>query len=737
MLQSNNDCNVQRSIKVRQVWHFFQIQFDHRITSSVIQMIRQTTTQPQYERKWNELCFFHCRCDGVNGDDENNHDDHNVNHNHEVPNPEEGRRVNDIEHRRNMDAIVQVSMACDAFRQLTIKGPAGDELVHNHRNTDNDNDNHNQGHRNNHRLQRRERRRRPPLREEDFVVVHVDEEEVLGQHAFVAIGMGLSFNQRLHVLQFSNMSLSTRQIVALTQGLRTSSCVLTQLVFSRITFATRSRTTRRNRRHARVINQEEEDDDDAEEDAIYQLGKGLQTNQLLHTLAVTSCKLTDTQISYLISGIQDHRSLKVLRLFGNTCRQKGAMAIAKLLSSSTCQLDSLDLHRQDDPTTLSSSSVGASMLARQLGRRLREILVPDPQQQFQQQLQIQLRQEEDPHVQLARQLLAPQIVGAPEEEANRNGNGQHNDGDDGGGGGPGGADDILWQWYNTLYTNNNNNNHHHHNNNNNEIHHRVPIDSMVVGLRGNQYLRRLNLSNNHLVDNDLGQLGQIVWTCAQLECLEVENNDFTVNGLEQFASCTIPSSLKTLRIQGNHRLLLSSSSSATSSGGGGGGSGGGSTGPDVLVKILQIHIRLETIDRDPFWTNSTQRQLIQHWMDVNRAGRRALLTANHNDDHQHSTSTSSSSSSSSSTTSIPNSLWPIILERANRIFHRWENRQANVIFHLLQGPVLLERHKDDDYNEDGVIRSNKVTRNNNITKRLRLDTEVDHPQNSCKKPKKA
>ena len=108
---------------------FFQVDFNHSITSSVIDTIRHTSRQPS--RLWDELCFFHCRCDGVNGGEEetNGGDDDG----------EAGRGNNNnntstrttatsaTTQKRNMDAIVQVAMAADIFRQLTVRGPAGDD----------------------------------------------------------------------------------------------------------------------------------------------------------------------------------------------------------------------------------------------------------------------------------------------------------------------------------------------------------------------------------------------------------------------------------------------------------------------------------------------------------------------------------------------------------------------------------------------------------------------------------
>ena len=564
---------------------FFQVDFNHSITSSVIDTIRHTSRQPS--RLWDELCFFHCRCDGVNGGEEetNGGDDDG----------EAGRGNNNnntstrttatsaTTQKRNMDAIVQVAMAADIFRQLTVRGPAGDDNLtiptppqddnngdQDNNDVDDDDDNGND----------------PRQRRNNLVQRRRQHEEVLGQHAFDSIGMALSYNQRLTRIKLSHFNLSLMQAAALGRGLATATCAVEQLILSRMSFC---------------------------ENAITEISMGLKQNRLLHTLAVTSCKLSDNDICSLVFGIINHPSLKVLRLFGNKCRGHGATALAKLLSSPTCKLESLELHYQQDLQPRVPLRI-----------RLLQHFQRQQQERDRQQRQQQQPNGQPPHPE--ENLIIPQPQRLPGEgnlPQNNNRRLERN-GEEGDGPDSSTEDD------------------------------RLPLATLVQGLRGNKHLRRLNLSNNKLRDNDIASLGEVLWT-TNLSCLELEHNDFTEKGLEIFASCDMPSGLKTLRIQGNRRLKPNGS------------------GAQLLIKILKTHIRLESVDSDKFWTKSALKPKIQHWMDYNGGGR-ALLAATH-----------------SSNVSVPSGLWPKVLARVNKKYRISEDRRANVIFSLLQGPVLLEQ----------------------------------------------
>jgi hypothetical protein len=174
------------------------------------------------------------------------------------------------------------------------------------------------------------------------------------------------------------------------------------------------------------------------------------------------------------------------------------------------------------------------------------------------------------------------------------------------------------------------------------------IKILAAGLKGNQHLKRLNLSSNILVDEDLSSLSNILWTCPRLEELDLDLNNITNRGLETFASQNMPGSLRRLRLSGNDFTR---------------------EGAIHLLKILKVNLELGFVDCHRFWVRSEERREIQHFMDLNRSGR--ILLRNR------------------STTPI--ALWPVVLAKASTVFRSNAERRADVIFHLLQGPALMER----------------------------------------------
>jgi hypothetical protein len=64
--------------------------------------------------------------------------------------------------------------------------------------------------------------------------------------------------------------------------------------------------------------------------------------------------------------------------------------------------------------------------------------------------------------------------------------------------------------------------------------------------------------------------------------------------------------------------------------------------------------------------------LTEHYLDLNRSGR-ILLSGN------------------VSRPGIPLSVWPVVLQRANELFQENGRRQANVLYHLLNGPAFRAR----------------------------------------------
>jgi hypothetical protein len=95
-------------------------------------------------------------------------------------------------------------------------------------------------------------------------------------------------------------------------------------------------------------------------------------------------------------------------------------------------------------------------------------------------------------------------------------------------------------------------------------------------------------------------------------------------------------------------------------------------GASHLLKILRDNAQLSAVRLGSSEQPSSPE--IEHLLDFNQAGR-VLLGQGH---------------------SVPLSLWPVVLERANQMFKYSrdgdrERKRANVVFLLLQGPALIQR----------------------------------------------
>jgi hypothetical protein len=183
----------------------------------------------------------------------------------------------------------------------------------------------------------------------------------------------------------------------------------------------------------------------------------------------------------------------------------------------------------------------------------------------------------------------------------------------------------------------------------------------MISLRGHPCLERLDLANNDLSDEDLnlGSLVQILSTCPKLERLNLRDNEFTCDGLEVLASRPLPAALRYLVLTENNFDEEET--------------------PDHILTILQGNPRLGFVDYDIVEGEESSRQQIEHLMDLNESGNILLLD---------------------NCDIIPLSLWSLVLGRANILFHefqpseRIQAKRANVIFHLLQGPALMQRRFD-------------------------------------------
>ena len=195
---------------------------------------------------------------------------------------------------------------------------------------------------------------------------------------------------------------------------------------------------------------------------------------------------------------------------------------------------------------------------------------------------------------------------------------------------------------------------------------------LAEGLKGNNTLKRLNLSSNLLADDDMESISNVLWTMGSLIELDLDLNNITDRGLEILSSQTIPSKLKRLRLTGNDFSQ---------------------NGVQYLVKILQIHLELGFLDCHRFWARSSIREDIQHYMDLNRCGRILLRDGDN----------------------YSASLWPRVLARANRKM-AYDVRRADVIYHLLHGPALFKRKDTIEMAKEMEIMEENTTKKRSAPK---------------------
>jgi hypothetical protein len=95
---------------------------------------------------------------------------------------------------------------------------------------------------------------------------------------------------------------------------------------------------------------------------------------------------------------------------------------------------------------------------------------------------------------------------------------------------------------------------------------------------------------------------------------------------------------------------------------------------DALLHFVRSNPELSHLgDAFDFADSDLYTPLIEHYLDLNRSGR-ILLSGN------------------VSRPGIPLSVWPTVLERANRIFQNiGHSRQSNVLYNLLHGPAFRAR----------------------------------------------
>ena len=195
----------------------------------------------------------------------------------------------------------------------------------------------------------------------------------------------------------------------------------------------------------------------------------------------------------------------------------------------------------------------------------------------------------------------------------------------------------------------------------------LPIEQLLEGWhprRRNTTLRRLVLSGNQLVDQDMRHLSMLLRRLPFLEELDLDSNLIHNDGLRLFAESSISSSrLRALRMMQNPLTEAASLE---------------------LLKLVQIHPQLHSFAPMALLLRKSTAvgKKITHFMDMNYAGRVLLQQRNHHN-------------------SIPLSVWPKVLARLTnnpiRFFFFLRGGRAgchsnvNGIYYLLRhGPLMWQ-----------------------------------------------
>jgi hypothetical protein len=182
---------------------------------------------------------------------------------------------------------------------------------------------------------------------------------------------------------------------------------------------------------------------------------------------------------------------------------------------------------------------------------------------------------------------------------------------------------------------------------------------LAEALKGNLNLKELDLSHNCIDDEALKMLTSTLGSYpCRIERLDLGHNRITSQGLEAFASVQISSCLKCLHLDNNPFNCED----------------GDGVARRYLLEALQLNHQLGQIEHRRIRSGLYPPD-VRHLIDLNWCGR-VLLGKN---------------------TSVHLAIWPLVLERANTVFSEEfdeEQRRANVIWHLLQGPALMQRRFD-------------------------------------------
>ena len=222
---------------------------------------------------------------------------------------------------------------------------------------------------------------------------------------------------------------------------------------------------------------------------------------------------------------------------------------------------------------------------------------------------------------------------------------------------------------------------------------RFPVEELLPGLQANHSVRHLDLSRNQL--SDVTAVLTILRYCPHIQTLDLLGNrlaNLQALAGRPFIHQTRPSRLRRLEL-GYNSLWKHQHQKAEKE-----------ETAEWLVRLLEDHPELECFAHavshslwtrprafktsshgcwvgkkigpvtqalsSPvlLWKETSQSQRIQHLLDLNKTGR--VLVANNG---------------------VPVAIWPMVLDRANVLLSDDKARQANAIFHLLRGPLTMER----------------------------------------------
>jgi hypothetical protein len=198
------------------------------------------------------------------------------------------------------------------------------------------------------------------------------------------------------------------------------------------------------------------------------------------------------------------------------------------------------------------------------------------------------------------------------------------------------------------------------------------VGSLAEAIVGYGCLQILDLPDCSLDKHDLVTLLDAASRCRTLISLDVSDNDIgnlhLVDGIMQTNNPDPPSRLRTLNLRGNPL---------------------GEDDRAALAKLVEVHPELQDFGFDEDEESLLITPAIQYMLDLNRSGR-VLMTNPSNTPRVLFTNPNT-----------PLSVWATVLERANSLLEGETNsdvrteRQASVIFGLLQGPAFAARSPNE------------------------------------------